>query len=163
MSAAAGAVLDFFLEMLFADEEGEEDIEELDEEKIMEEAEATLDLIKREYPTFKDEIKMDITRDADGKIIKVQFSCDNPIMGYLEYGTGIYGPYHKPIVPKNAKALHFKDISIALALGFPTEDVFLKKVKGIRPRFLFIRAIKDFSQRLGWNMFSDRMEEGMRG
>lgn len=63
----------------------------------------------------------------------------NPVWDYLNYGTGIYGPAHTPIVPVNAKALHFKNIEIALALGFPDENVFLKKVKGIRPRYFFDR------------------------
>lgn len=28
--------------------------------------------------------------------------------GFVEYGTGLYGPRHQKIVPKNARALHWK-------------------------------------------------------
>jgi len=69
----------------------------------------------------------------------------NPVWDYLDKGTGIYSEVHRGkgpggmIIPVNSEALHFKNIEIALALGFPDENVFLKSVKGIRPRYFFDR------------------------
>ena len=68
------------------------------------------------------------------------------IWSYLNYGTGIYSDRHRgkgpggEIVPLNAKALHFKNAELAVALGFPSEDVFLRSVKGIKPRFFLEKA-----------------------
>jgi len=77
----------------------------------------------------------------------------SPVWSYLNYGRGIYSPEGKhrgagpngEIVPVSAtigghvQSLHFKNATIAQALGFPTEDVFLKSVKGITPRWFFQR------------------------
>lgn len=64
----------------------------------------------------------------------------------LNDGTGIYGGGKHAgkgpggeIIPINAKVLHFKNKELASALGFPTEDVFLAKVKGITPRYYWDR------------------------
>ncbi len=75
---------------------------------------------------------------------------DTPVWEWINDGTGIYNPTHRgagpmgQIVPVNvtlrgdvAKTLHFKNAQLAAVLGFPTEDVFLKSVKGIRPRYYF--------------------------
>lgn len=58
---------------------------------------------------------------------------------YVEFGT----PPHV-IEAKNAKFLHFKSEKIAKALGFPSDDVFLKKVNhsGTAPN-PFIRRTLD--------------------
>jgi len=70
---------------------------------------------------------------------------ETPVWDYLSEGTGIYNPEYSgqgeggAIVPINAKALHFKNREIAAALGFENEDVFLKKVRGISPRYLWDR------------------------
>jgi hypothetical protein len=65
---------------------------------------------------------------------------------WLSDGTGIYNPAHAGkgeggrIVPTSgAKALHFRNQALAAALGFPDENVFLKSVKGIIPRFFWER------------------------
>ena len=63
----------------------------------------------------------------------------------LNDGTGIYSDKHRgkgpggEIVPVRAKALHFHNGSLAAALGFDGEDVFLRSVKGITPRFYWDR------------------------
>jgi hypothetical protein len=64
------------------------------------------------------------------------------VWSYLQYGTVVFSIKHRgrgkggSIVPVEAKALHFKNAQLAAALGFPTEDVFLKSVKGIYPRWI---------------------------
>ena len=63
----------------------------------------------------------------------------------LNDGTGIYSDKHRgrgpggEIVPVRAKALHFHNGTLAAALGFPDENVFLRAVKGITPRFYWDR------------------------
>jgi hypothetical protein len=63
----------------------------------------------------------------------------------LNDGTGIYSEKHRgrgpggEIIPVKAKALHFHNGILAAALGFPGEDVFLRSVKGITPRFYWDR------------------------
>jgi len=63
----------------------------------------------------------------------------------LNDGTGIYSDKHKgrgpmgEIVPVRAKAMHFHNGILAAALGFPDENVFLKKIRGITPRFYWDR------------------------
>jgi len=69
----------------------------------------------------------------------------SPIWDYLNFGTGVFSQEHAgkgpggKIIPINGKALHFKNSEIAMALGFPDENVFLKSVKGIYPRRFFER------------------------
>ena len=53
---------------------------------------------------------------------------------YLEIGTGIHGPKKRPIRPKKAQALHWYD----RVLG---KEMFAKSVKGIKPRWMFHRAV----------------------
>lgn len=48
---------------------------------------------------------------------------------WIEEGTGIFGPRHTPIVPRNAKALVFKPKGGGI--------VFAKKVSGMRPKPFF--------------------------
>jgi hypothetical protein len=88
----------------------------------------------------------------------VRVYAAGPIWDYLDSGTGIYNPNHAGRGPGGAiiavnpahnikgqftgerlKALHFKNAQLAAALGFKGVDVFLKKVKGIRPRWIFDR------------------------
>lgn len=90
----------------------------------------------------------------------------NDVWVWLNDGTGIFNPEHAgqgpggEIVahkqkrqPKGARTggqytygfrqvLHFKNAKLAAALGFPGEDVFLKSVKGIQPRFYFDRYFR---------------------
>uniref|UniRef100_A0A6M3LX94 Uncharacterized protein n=1 Tax=viral metagenome TaxID=1070528 RepID=A0A6M3LX94_9ZZZZ len=157
---ALQAALKVLLELLVSSATSEEPKEAVNNEVILKEANKTLETIKREWPSFASGIKMNITKDLQGNITGIQYSSDDPVMSYLEYGTGIYGVRKTKITPKNAKALHFKDVSIAAALGFPTEDVFLKSVKGIRPRFTFTRAIVDLGKKLDWKSYTDRAKSG---
>lgn len=68
-------------------------------------------------------------------------ASESPIIGWLNDGTGIFNQEHAGagpggrIVPKHGKALHFKNLNLASALGFPSEDVFLASVRGIEPKF----------------------------
>ena len=63
----------------------------------------------------------------------------------LNDGTGIYSDKHRgrgpggEIIPIKAKVLHFHNGILAAALGFPDENVFLRSVKGITPRFYWDR------------------------
>jgi hypothetical protein len=79
------------------------------------------------------------------------------VWAWLNYGTGIHSGENPPssaaghipifkgagpggaIIPIHKKYLHFKNVEIAAALGFKTEEVFLKKVQGIRPRWFLDR------------------------
>lgn len=56
---------------------------------------------------------------------------------YLEEGTGIYGPKQSYIVPKNAKSLHWT---------YNGQDVFVKRVKGIRPNKFISAAIREVTR-----------------
>lgn len=77
-----------------------------------------------------------------------ELQAKSRVWSYLNYGTGIYSLKHRgegpggEIVPLNAKALHFKNAELAAALGFPSEDVFLRSVKGIKPRFFLDKAFR---------------------
>lgn len=88
-----------------------------------------------------------LTYENEG--IKYTIIAQTKVWEWLNYGTGIYNPEHAgkgpggAIVPINAKALHFKNREISLALGFKDENVFLKKVKGIKPRFFYERNITE--------------------
>lgn len=77
-----------------------------------------------------------------------RISSKNRVWSYLNYGTGVYSDRHKGagpgglIIPTSgAKALHFKNSEIANALGFRDENVFLKSVKGIKPRYFLDKAL----------------------
>jgi hypothetical protein len=69
---------------------------------------------------------------------------NSPVWSYLNWGTGTRGKFkgkgeNGAIIPTEKKALHFKNMEIAAALGFKDENVFLKKVKGIKPRWFLER------------------------
>ena len=78
---------------------------------------------------------------------EVQIGITDPVWDYLSQGTGIYSSDGEhtgqgaggAIVPVGAKVLHFKNRAIAAKLGMKGDDVFLKSVKGIRPRFYWDR------------------------
>jgi hypothetical protein len=88
----------------------------------------------------------------------VSVYISSPVWDYLDKGTGIYSSAHPgkgpggliiPYKQKRSKGgkftsqirgvLHFKNAEIAAALGFKDENVFLKSVKGIKPRWIFDR------------------------
>ncbi len=74
--------------------------------------------------------------------------ADSPVFSILNDGSGIYNSEHAGagpggrIIPLKAKALHFKNAQLAVALGFPTEDVFLQSVKGIHPKLAIERTFE---------------------
>lgn len=126
--------------------------------KIAKAIESTNNDIINELPTGRSSpIASTLTYAKMGTGFKVTFG--SPVWAYLNYGTGIYGKFkgqgpNGEIIPINRKALAFKNIEIAAALGFPSEQVFLAKVKGIRPRWFvqrhylsrkFLRKIRDSS------------------
>lgn len=49
-------------------------------------------------------------------------------------GTGVYGPHHTPIRPRNAKVLHFK---------WRGREWFLKSVKGQKPKKFVERSMTE--------------------
>lgn len=78
--------------------------------------------------------------------IAYQVQVDSRVWIWLNDGTGIYSSEHRgagpggEIVPTGgAKTLHFKNAQLARALGFKDENVFLRSVKGIEPRFFWDR------------------------
>ncbi len=60
---------------------------------------------------------------------------------YQEYGTGVYGKYGRPIVPKKKKFLIFKNKSGKL--------IFAKQVQGTRPKRFLKKGIEELRSRLG--------------
>ena len=104
------------------------------------------DIITEELPkghtsSIADKLFLETVSDVEYNIV-----ATSRVWSYLNDGTGIYGPHRGrgpggTIVPLRAQALHFKNSEIASALGFADENVFLKKVKGIRPRFIWDRHI----------------------
>lgn len=144
-----------------------------DEAEILSRAETTLQEIREDYPqSLRADIQMKVLRNSRGEIYAIEYYSENPVVGYLEYGTGIYGPYKVKITPKFAKALHFKDRELARKLATPYEraqgivgdDVFLKSVKGIPPRHAIAKALRRLKSYLpDWRIYSDRMEVGYYG
>jgi len=129
--------------------------EELGEELIGEIAEKALnqtltniinELPNRQESTIANQIYIERTGTLKFAII-----TETPVWGWLDTGTGIYGASGQPIKPKNAKVLHFKNKEIAMALGFPDENVFLASVKGIKPRWFFSRHIEGNRFNEVWN------------
>lgn len=90
-----------------------------------------------------------------------EFQSDSPVWAWLQYGTGIYNPNAAgegpggAIIPIHAKALHFKNREIASALGFKGEDVFLRQVKGIQPRYFYERHIESNLFNRSWDNSSE--------
>ena len=52
--------------------------------------------------------KFEIRRDTP---LSGRVSAISKIVGYVEWGTGVYGPHGTPIVPKTCKVLKFQDFS----------------------------------------------------
>lgn len=65
----------------------------------------------------------------------------NKILTWLEYGTGLFGPKGKMIVPKTKKFMKFK---------INTRWIFARRIKGIKPMFAFTKAIESVrNERIG--------------
>ena len=81
-----------------------------------------------------------------GNVIRGVVGTNVRYAPFLEYGTGLYGPLHRWIEPKNAKALRFPGkvgagTPFTLAgrqrsgrAGRNARYVFARRVRGIRPR-----------------------------
>lgn len=69
--------------------------------------------------------------DGVGDEFVVYVAHGSKVGAYHETGTGIYGPKKRPIVPINAKALHFK---------VNGKDVFAKSIKGIKKNPVLMNA-----------------------
>lgn len=71
---------------------------------------------------------------VSGKETTLTVTAENKkLAGWILKGTGIYGPYRKPIVPIRAKALHF-------FIG--DKEFFVKSVRGMKPNKYIGRAYR---------------------
>ncbi len=67
---------------------------------------------------------------------------------YLEVGTGIYGPYKQPIKPKTKKALAWGKTIGKTDSGAEMKEHVAKEVKGIEPRFMFLKGQQYLEKRI---------------
>lgn len=82
--------------------------------------------------------------ERTGNVVVGQVGSNVPYARFLEYGTGLYGPRNRWIVPKRAKALRFpqpgnKGFSLAGRqrqgrAGAQARWVYAKRTRGMRPR-----------------------------
>jgi hypothetical protein len=108
---------------------------------------STGDIVKRHLTLVAEKLAKRLRETTPGKRSsewKTTVQTDSAVVShpagyyrYLESGTGLYGPKHEYIVPKNAKALHW-------TVG--GQDVFVKRVKGIRPKKFISAAIAEVTQ-----------------
>lgn len=68
-----------------------------------------------------------------GNTWNARFGNDMPYAGYLEFGTGLYGPERRLIRPKKASVLAWQ--------GKDGKMHFAKWVRGIRPKRVWERAL----------------------
>ena len=109
------------------------------------------ELPNKSSSTIADDLTVEVKRT--GTKVSIKFYSETPVWSYLNYGTGVYamqtaeGDTHigsgsgGEIVPVNSKYLRFKSEEIARALGVKGDIVFLKSVKGIKPRRFFERNL----------------------
>jgi len=87
---------------------------------------------------FKDAAPKDtgfLMRNIDYKITDEGIEFSFPYYAlYLEYGTGLYGPKKKIIVPKNKKALAWGKTVGATPDGTPMKEFVRRSIKGMTPR-----------------------------
>ena len=62
-------------------------------------------------------------------------------MPYLDKGTGVYGPHHRPIVPVKAKVL--------TGWEWKGKQVFARSVKGIKPYNIIVKSIEATKPKIG--------------
>jgi len=65
----------------------------------------------------------------------VRIGTDVPYARPVHFGTGLYGPMHRPIVPVRAKALRFKPKG-------GTKFIFRRSVKGMKPNAFLVDALQ---------------------
>jgi hypothetical protein len=78
--------------------------------------------------TFRDAVEVRPNVRITGRVWS-----DDPVVGYLENGTGLYGPRRRLITPRRARALRFQ-------VG--GEVVFARSVKGMRPQPFMKRSLQ---------------------
>jgi hypothetical protein len=116
-------------------------ITSMDDAKVIVVSKQILEEIREQFPnSLRQDIQMEINYDRNGKITTVRYFSDDPVVMFLELGTGIYGFRGREIKPYRAKALHFYNEELARKLGFKDGNVFLKKVKGIKGRFAITKG-----------------------
>jgi len=83
----------------------------------------------------------------------------NKILGYLEYGTGLYGKRKRMIQSKKIS----KKTGQKLLLKFEYEGnwIFKRKVKGIKPGFMFTKAVESVRNEWETLIRRFRLEEGI--
>lgn len=128
----------------------EESIDEAVMELIMQQADRavqkSIENIVMELPNGKSSSIADKLRSTRTRKDEFTIFTDTIIWVWLNDGTGVFssehagaGPMGRIVPIHGAKYLHFKNAELARILGFPTEDVFLKSVKGIMPRWYWDR------------------------
>ncbi|MEU6932882.1 HK97 gp10 family phage protein [Streptomyces sp. NPDC046374] len=77
--------------------------------------------------SFQSEVEI-----VDGMVVGRVWS-DDPVVKWLEEGTGIYGPRRQRIYPRRARVLHWYDGG---------EEFFAASIKGMRPQPFMKRALQ---------------------
>jgi len=94
---------------------------------------------KEEAPVDKNTLRGSITRnilsDFEGKI-----GTDVKYAKYQEYGTGIYGPYKRPIKPTRGRFLVFKNKA--------GKTIFAKEVRGTQPKQFMKKGLQKVQDRM---------------
>lgn len=78
--------------------------------------------------SFRSEVVVRPNRQIRGRVYS-----DDPVVRYLEEGTGLYGPRRRRITPRTAKALRFE------AGG---QIIFRKSVRGMEPQPFMKRSLE---------------------
>jgi hypothetical protein len=76
--------------------------------------------------------RSDVTVRPNRRVVGRVYS-DDPVVTYLEKGTGLYGPRGRRIVPRNARALRFE-------VG--GQVIFRRSVRGMRPQPFMRRSLE---------------------
>ena len=111
--------------------------------------ETVVNIINEELPTGASSPIADKLKSEKLSNTHFQIIATSRVWAYLNFGTGIYNPSFAGagpggiIIPTSgAKSLHFKNTELAAALGFKDENIFLRSVKGIKPRYFFERHLE---------------------
>ena len=79
------------------------------------------------------------------------------ILTYLEYGTGLYGPNQKPI--QSSKISEKTGVNTLLKFKYRGVQLYKMTVKGIKPGFMFTKAIESVRNERNMLMRNVRLEE----
>lgn len=90
---------------------------------------------------------------ADGGVVEGRVGTNYPPVRYQSGGTGLYGPHHEVIRPKQAQALRWPNTGgggftlagrqRSGAAGAGASWVFAKYVRGVRPKHYFELAVHE--------------------